>query len=217
MNTNSLLLTIKTLRKSANISQLNMAYALGKKDEDYYGKIERGEKLLHLYPFIKIAHELGLSPAILLYISGIQTFTPYDKITSTTNLQITEEAFEIFQKLEIHCKPHFFKKEFHFYFNLYRAIEFVCKKNGMNVRRISAMINCSENHFYKMQRYYLPITVDAFKNICTSLNCSCILLMLFASNYCWFSDDNGNIIQINDAHSLYPNVIPKQTISLNNP
>lgn len=203
MNSDSLLHTIKVMRKHAHISQLSMAYALGKKDEDYYGKIERGEKHLHVYPLVKIAHELGVSPALLLYISGIQTFTPPTH-THLGEQTKSNETNQLLQSLLTNYAQKMYEKEFQFYFKLYHAINLMCRKNEQRISNISLNINCSENHYYKMQRHYLPLTVDAFKNICFSLNCSCVSLMLFAANYSWFTNKKGELVRLSDVYERFP-------------
>lgn len=70
MNYEILIEYITHFRKHAQLTQLYLSHRLGSGDEDYYGKIERCQKVLKLHCLKKIAYELGLSPIILLYISG---------------------------------------------------------------------------------------------------------------------------------------------------
>jgi hypothetical protein len=67
---------ITHFRKHAQLTQLYLSHRLGSGDGDYYGKIERFKKDLKLHSFKIIAHELDLSPMILMYISGYKCFTP---------------------------------------------------------------------------------------------------------------------------------------------
>jgi hypothetical protein len=76
MNYELLIRHIANFRKDAQLTQLYLSHRLGSTDEDYYGKIERCQKILKLHCIKTLAHELGLSPMILLYISDYMCFTP---------------------------------------------------------------------------------------------------------------------------------------------
>ncbi|MFN6342763.1 MAG: helix-turn-helix domain-containing protein [Bacteroidota bacterium] len=210
MKTDTLRTTIKLLREQANRSQFSMAFALGHRKEDYYGRIERGEKELYVYELLVIAHALGISPTMLLYLSDYHVFTapPLGPGISESpfNSQITPVMEEIKWKSYLsrkHCNENVF------YMLLYAAIKYLRSQNRLNTLTLSRQLHFSDRHYAKMERTALPLSLAQCYSLCDCLNVSISKLMLTAYMYHWFTDYKGEFTNMTFCRQHFPVLFSK--------
>jgi transcriptional regulator with XRE-family HTH domain len=208
---------IKLMREQLKISQFSFALALGNRKEDYYGRIERGEKEIYLFDTIIIAHHLGISPILLLYFSDFKVFTPLPAIFAFNSLNkhgietTTNHTSKHFEKIfdEIRWKACTGKKSCNeklFYLIVHATIRHLRMYNNLNTAHLSDGLQFSKRHYAKIERDAKPLTLTQCFTLCECMNISITKLMLVAGIYFWFTDKKGEMKTQSNCLQMFPHL-----------
>ena len=197
---------IKSIRLQSNLTQLYVSKQLGSMDEDFYGRIERFEKEIHLYCLIRIAHALNVSPIILLHISDYECFsTPHLHQHSTNRIALLTDA-ELHSQIDQFFKYSTDLHAAHFYIRLYRLLKNIRRYKHMSTKSFSMSLGYSSNHFSKLERENKELSIECVFRICSILNMSFAALMIQANCNSVFTNKSGQITNLTYMKQQYPDL-----------